>query len=80
MIIVMANGYAGRAGYVVPDLTGQPFGSPEFMKVMKERMGAFEDDMVQVLIPFIEKPSAPFPIATTAPWPGFRWAGCRRSR
>jgi enterochelin esterase family protein len=32
MIIVMANGYASRAGYVVPDLTGKPFGSPEFMK------------------------------------------------
>ena len=55
MIIVMANGYASRAGYVVPDLTGKPFGSPEFMKVMQERMGAFEDDMTQVLIPFIDK-------------------------
>ncbi|HKF50458.1 MAG TPA: alpha/beta hydrolase-fold protein [Terracidiphilus sp.] len=55
MIVVMANGYANRTGYVVPDLTGKPFGSPEFMKVMQERMGAFEDDMVQVLIPFIDK-------------------------
>jgi enterochelin esterase-like enzyme len=55
MIIVMANGYATRAGYVVPDLAGKPFGSPEFMKVMQERMGAFEDDMTQVLIPFIDK-------------------------
>jgi enterochelin esterase family protein len=55
MIIVMANGYAARAGYVVPDLSGKPFGSPEFMKVMQERMGAFEDDMTQVLIPFIDK-------------------------
>jgi enterochelin esterase-like enzyme len=55
MIIVMANGYATRAGYVVPDLTGKAFGSPEFMKVMQERMGAFEDDMTQVLIPFIDK-------------------------
>ena len=25
------------------------------MKVMQERMGAFEDDMTQVLIPFIDK-------------------------
>ena len=33
-----------RAGYVVPDLTGKPFGSPDFMKVMQDRMGAFEDD------------------------------------
>lgn len=55
MIVVMANGYATRAGYVVPDLSGQPFGSPEFIKVMQERMGAFEDDMTQVLIPFIDK-------------------------
>jgi enterochelin esterase-like enzyme len=55
MIVVMANGYASRAGYVVPDLTGKPFGSPEMMKVMRERMGAFEDDMTQVLIPFVDK-------------------------
>lgn len=55
MIVVMANGYATRAGYVVPDLSGKPFGSPEFMKVMQERMGAFEDDMTQALIPFIDK-------------------------
>ena len=55
MIIVMANGYATRAGYVVPDMTGKPFGSPEFMKVMQERMGAFEDDVTQALIPFIDK-------------------------
>lgn len=55
MIVVMANGYATRAGYVVPDLSGEPFGSPTFMKVMQERMGAFEDDMTQVLIPFIDK-------------------------
>lgn len=55
MIVVMANGYATRAGYVLPDLSGKPFGSPEFMKVMHERMSAFEDDMTQVLIPFIDK-------------------------
>jgi len=55
MIIVMANGYATRAGYVVPDMSGTAFGSPEFMKVMQERMGAFEDDMTKALIPFIDK-------------------------
>ena len=55
MIVVMANGYATRAGHVVPDLTGKPFGSPEFMKVMQERMGAFEDDMTQALMPFVDK-------------------------
>jgi enterochelin esterase-like enzyme len=55
MIVVMANGYASPAGYVAPDLSGKPFGSPEFMKVMQVRMGAFEDDMTQALIPFIDK-------------------------
>jgi enterochelin esterase-like enzyme len=55
MIVVMANGYATRAGYVVPDLSGTAFGSPEFMKVMQERMGAFEGDVTQALIPFIDK-------------------------
>ncbi len=55
MIIVMANGYASRAGYQVPDLTGKPIGSPEMTKVMQERMGAFEDDMTQVLIPLVDK-------------------------
>jgi enterochelin esterase-like enzyme len=55
MIVVMANGYASRTGYQVPDLRGKPFGSPEMMKVMQERMSAFEDDMTQVLIPFIDK-------------------------
>jgi enterochelin esterase family protein len=55
MIIVMANGYASRVGYLVPDLTGKPFGSPEFIKVMQERMGAFEDDMTKALIPFVDK-------------------------
>src|SRR3954464_13784903 len=37
MIVVMANGYASRVGYVAPDLTGKQFGSPEFIKVMQER-------------------------------------------
>jgi enterochelin esterase-like enzyme len=55
MIVVMANGYATRAGYVVPDLTDKPFLGPEFIKVMQERMGAFEEDMTQVLIPFVDK-------------------------
>ena len=36
MIIVMAYGYARRAGHPDPDLTGKPFGSPEMMKAMQE--------------------------------------------
>ena len=55
MIIVMANGYAQprRLRRSRPDR--KAVGSPEFMKVMQERMGAFEDDMTQVLIPFVDK-------------------------
>jgi enterochelin esterase family protein len=55
MIVVMAYGYAQRAGTTPPDLTGKGFGSPEFMKAMMDMMGAFEDDMTQALIPFIDK-------------------------
>jgi enterochelin esterase family protein len=54
MIVVMAYGYARRAGYVEPDLSGKPFGSPEMMKAMQEMSQAFEDDLTQVLIPYID--------------------------
>ncbi len=54
MIVVMANGYARRAGVPPPDLTGKPFGSPEMMRAMQEMAQAFEDDMTQALIPFID--------------------------
>ncbi len=54
MIIVMAYGYAHHTGYVEPDLTGKGFGSPEMMKSMQEMFGAFEDDLTQVLIPYID--------------------------
>jgi enterochelin esterase-like enzyme len=54
MIIVMAYGYARRAGQASPDLTGKPFGSPEMMKAMQDMAAAFEDDVTQVLIPYID--------------------------
>jgi enterochelin esterase-like enzyme len=54
MIVVMAYGYARRAGQTDPDLTGKPFGSPEMMKAMQEMAQAFEDDMTDALIPFID--------------------------
>jgi enterochelin esterase-like enzyme len=54
MIVVMANGYARRAGVPVPSLAGKPFGSPEMMKAMQEMAAAFEDDVTQALIPFID--------------------------
>ena len=54
MIVVMANGYARRAGQPAPDLAGRTFGSPEMRKAMEDMMAAFEDDMTQALIPFID--------------------------
>ena len=54
MIVVMANGYARRGGQPAPDLAGKPFGSPEMRKAMQDMMSAFEDDMTQALIPFID--------------------------
>lgn len=54
MIIVMAYGYARRAGQAPPDLAGKPFGSPEMLKAMQDMAAAFEDDMTQVLIPFVD--------------------------
>jgi enterochelin esterase family protein len=54
MIVVMAYGYARRAGHVDPDLTGKPFGSPEMMKAMQEMSQTFEDDLTQALIPYID--------------------------
>jgi len=51
---VMAYGYARRAGQPDPDMAGKPFGSPEMMKAMQEMAKAFEDDMTQTLIPFID--------------------------
>jgi enterochelin esterase family protein len=54
MIIVMAYGYARRAGQPAPDMTGKPFGSPEMMKAMQEMVAAFEDDVTQALIPYVD--------------------------
>jgi enterochelin esterase-like enzyme len=54
MILVMAYGYARRAGQPLPDLAGKPFGSPEMRRAMQEMAAAFEDDLTQVLIPYID--------------------------
>jgi enterochelin esterase family protein len=54
MIIVMAYGYARRAGQPPPDLTGKPFGSPEMLKAMQDMSTTFEDDVTQVLVPYID--------------------------
>ena len=55
MIVVMAYGYARRAGQAPPDLAGRPFGSPEMMKAMRDMAAAFEDDVTQALIPFVDE-------------------------
>jgi enterochelin esterase-like enzyme len=54
MILVMAYGYAGRAGQPAPHFTGKPFGSPEMLKAMQDMAAVFEDDVTQVLIPYID--------------------------
>ena len=54
MIVVMAYGYARRAGQPAPDLAGRPFGSPEAMKAMQEMTAAFEADVTEALIPFVD--------------------------
>ncbi|HME00759.1 MAG TPA: alpha/beta hydrolase-fold protein [Terriglobia bacterium] len=54
MILVMAYGYARHAGQTAPDLTGKPFGSPEMRRAMQDMMAAFEDDLTQALVPYIE--------------------------
>ena len=54
MIVVMAYGYAKRAGQNLSDLTGKPFGSPEMLKAMQDMAAAFEDDVTQALIPYID--------------------------
>src|SRR5690349_24010161 len=55
MLVVMAYGYARRAGEAPPDLAGKSFGSPEFRKAMQDMMAAFEADVTEALIPFIDK-------------------------
>ena len=55
MIIVMAYGYARRAGQSNSDLTGKPFGSPEMLKAIQDMTSAFEDDVVLALIPYIDR-------------------------
>jgi enterochelin esterase family protein len=53
MIVVMAYGYARRAGEV-PDPTPKPFGSPEMRKAMQDMAKVFEDDVTQALVPFVD--------------------------
>ena len=54
MIVVMAHGYARRAGQPEPDFAGRPLGSPEARRVLQEMTAAFEDDVTQALIPYVD--------------------------
>jgi enterochelin esterase-like enzyme len=54
MIVVMAYGYAHRAGEAPVDLFAKGFGSPEMLKAMQDMAAAFEDDVTQALIPYID--------------------------
>jgi enterochelin esterase-like enzyme len=55
MIVVMAYGYARRAGSTAPNLTGATIGTPQGAQARDEMAKAFEDDVVQSLIPFVDK-------------------------
>jgi len=55
MIIVMASGYARRAGVPAPNLAGAPMGSPQAAQARNEMAKAFEDDVTKALIPFVDK-------------------------
>jgi enterochelin esterase-like enzyme len=54
MIVVMAYGYAARAGQPFPDFMSKSWGSPEMLKGMQDMATTFEDDVTQALIPFID--------------------------
>ena len=54
MIVVMAYGYAHRAGEAPVDLFAKGFGSPEMLKAMQDMAAAFEDDVTQALIPYVD--------------------------
>jgi enterochelin esterase family protein len=55
MIVVMAYGYARRAGVPAPDLSGPTMGTPQGAQARDEMAKTFEDDVTQALIPFIDK-------------------------
>jgi enterochelin esterase family protein len=54
MIVVMAYGYARRAGQAAPSFAGRPLGSPEAQKAMQDMASAFQDDVTDALIPFVD--------------------------
>lgn len=55
MIVVMAYGYARRAGSAAPGLTGPTVGTPQGAQARAEMAKVFEEDVTQALIPYIDK-------------------------
>jgi enterochelin esterase-like enzyme len=55
MIIVMAYGYARRAGAQPPNLTGPTLGSAQGAQAREEMARTFEDEVTQALIPFVDR-------------------------
>jgi enterochelin esterase-like enzyme len=56
MIVVMAYGYAKFPSVPAPDLTKLRPGSPAaFMAAMRVYTGAFPDDLIQVVVPLVDK-------------------------
>lgn len=54
MVVVMAYGYARRAGQPPPHLNSKPFGSAEMLQMMRDMASVFEADLTQALIPYID--------------------------
>jgi enterochelin esterase-like enzyme len=55
MIIVMAYGYARRAGSQAPNLTGPTLGTAQGAQAREEMARTFEDEVTQALIPFVDR-------------------------
>ena len=55
MIVVMAYGYARRAGSTAPGVTGPSTGSAQAAQARNEMAKTFEDDITQALIPYIDR-------------------------
>jgi len=54
MLVVMAYGYVRRTGQVEPELSGAPRDSPEWRKAAQDRTEAFESEVKEALIPFVD--------------------------
>src|ERR1700761_5644677 len=77
MIVVMAYGYAARAGQPFPDFMSKPFGSPEMLKGMQDMASTFEDDVTKALVPFIDSNFRTLSDRDHRAMAGLSMGGCR---